>query len=258
MDEKEISNIGRENDIGWKSKLHNAFREGNIAYEREETQEVLRLAKMENEVDGEERLYKDKLVHDEYIRRMVEELGPCARLEDMDGREKDSAYIKGLEKIAEGWIKAIREITNEIENYTTKNTAKEEIEHWKRAKEAVDSIERELESAEARLTLEVLSAAGKHRHKIAITIDTNLGRYKELVSRFDNILKRIRLEDIYNVDTLREIRKIVIGINKVLEYRVEKETIPIERIGSIYEKITDLVVGRIVDIVKRENIMGLE
>jgi dynein heavy chain 1 len=151
---------------------------------------------------------------------------------------QDSTLLNNLQATVNNWIKSIQAITKMTRDPVT-GTANQEINFWLSMESALEGIEEQLSSEGVKLTLEILKQAKRFQATVSFTADTGLKEAKELVQKYNQLMRDFPLDELLSATSLIRVRdtlgQIFSHLNKKLRicpYPVKRALVLVEAISA--------------------------
>ena len=105
--------------------------------------------------------------------------GERAKAEDFGDLVQDSTFLNSLQRDVGRWIREIQKVT-QLERDPSSGTAMQEIRFWLNLERALQKISEKRESAEVKLTLDVLKKGKRFHATVSFDSDTGKGKNDEI------------------------------------------------------------------------------
>lgn len=169
----------------------------------------------------------------------------------------DTQFLNNLQAAVNGWIKAIQESTQRSRDPST-GTAMQEKNFWISMESALDSIEKQQNSDEVVLSLEVLKQAKRHATAVSFHADTGFKEAADKVQKYNQLMRDFPLEELLSATTLDKVREalnlVFLHINKKLRVC----PYPIRRALPLTEAVSGDLDTRMHELLHGRTLMHLE
>lgn len=169
----------------------------------------------------------------------------------------DTQFLNNLQGAVNGWIKAIQESTQRSRDPSS-GTALSEKNFWLSMESALDSIEKQQNSDEVVLSLEVLKQAKRHATAVSFHADTGFKEAADKVQKYNLLMRDFPLDDLLSATTLDKIRDALDQIFLHINKKLKVSPYPIRRALPLTEAISGDVDTRVHDLLQGRTLMHLE
>ncbi|KAF2103413.1 dynein heavy chain [Rhizodiscina lignyota] len=169
----------------------------------------------------------------------------------------DPAFHNQLQTSVNGWIKAIRTITDTSRD-PTQGTASQEINFWLAMEARLDSIESQLRSGGVLLTLEVLKNAKRFGTAISFSTDTGLKEKMDLVQRYNQLMREFPLDELLSATSLQKVKESIDQIFVHMNKKLRISPYPVQRALPLVEAISGDLDDRLHTLMRGRSLMHLE
>ncbi|KAG8627876.1 hypothetical protein KVT40_003749 [Elsinoe batatas] len=149
----------------------------------------------------------------------------------------DSSFLNSLQGAVNGWIKAIQESTQRTRDPSS-GTAMQEKNFWLSMEGALENIDRQQNSEEVQLSLEVLRQAKRHSTAVSFSADTGFKDATENVQRYNSLLRELPLEELLSATSLEKVQHALDGIFDHLNKKLRVIPYPIKRALPLVEAVS--------------------
>lgn len=169
----------------------------------------------------------------------------------------DTTFLNTLQSTVNGWIKAIQESTQRSRDPST-GTAMQEKAFWLSMESALDSIERQQNSNEVVLSLEVLRQAKRHATAVSFHADTGFKEAAEKVQKYNQLMRELPLEELLSATALDKITGALEHVFNHMNKKLRVCPYPIRRALPLTEAISGDLDTRMHELLHGRTLMHLE
>ncbi|PNS18432.1 Dynein heavy chain, cytoplasmic [Sphaceloma murrayae] len=169
----------------------------------------------------------------------------------------DAGFLNSLQGSVNGWIKAIQESTQRTRDPSS-GTAMQEKNFWMSMEGALENIDRQQNSEEVQLSLEILRQAKRHSTAVSFTADTGFKDATENVQRYNSLLRELPLEELLSATSLEKVHEALDSIFEHLNKKLRVIPYPIKRALPLVEAISGDLDMRLRSLLLGRAIMHLE
>ncbi|KAL1303469.1 hypothetical protein AAFC00_006850 [Neodothiora populina] len=169
----------------------------------------------------------------------------------------DTQFLNSLQSTVNGWIKAIQESTQRSRDPTT-GTATQERDFWISMESALDSIERQQNSDEVVLSLEVLRQAKRHATAVSFHADTGFKEAAEKVQKYNLLMRDLPLGELFSATSLDKVCEALEQIFTHISKKLRVSPYPIRRALPLTEAISSDLDTKMHDLLHGKTLMHLD
>ena len=134
------------------------------------------------------------------------------KVKDFEDLMKDEAFKKRLENNMQVWIKEIKKVTY-LEHQIMGGTAMQEMNFWAQMESSLLFLQKQINSDEVQLILEILKQSGKMIFVVQFTNNIEVDARMKTASNYNQLLKEINLKSLLDAITFLQIQD---AIKKIL------------------------------------------
>ncbi|TKX19773.1 dynein heavy chain [Elsinoe australis] len=165
----------------------------------------------------------------------------------------DAGFLNSLQSSVNGWIKAIQESTQRTRDPSS-GTAMQEKNFWLSMEGALENIDRQQNSEEVLLSLDILRQAKRHSTAVSFNADTGFKDATDNVQRYNSLLRELPLEDLLAATSLEKVQQALDAIfehfNKklrIIPYPIKRALPLVEAVsGDLDARLRSLLHGRVI------------
>ncbi|GAB7338645.1 hypothetical protein MBLNU457_5378t2 [Dothideomycetes sp. NU457] len=169
----------------------------------------------------------------------------------------DASFLNSLQASVNGWIKSIQEATQRTRNVNT-GTAMQEKNFWLSMESALESIDRQQNSDEVQISLEILRQAKRHSTAVSFHADTGFKEAADNVQRFNSLMRELPLEELLSATSLEKVQNALYTIFEHLNKKLRIVPYPIRRALPLVEAISGDLDGRLRNLLHGRTLMHLD
>ncbi|KAF4549174.1 Dynein heavy chain-like protein [Elsinoe fawcettii] len=169
----------------------------------------------------------------------------------------DAAFLNSLQGAVNGWIKAIQESTQRTRDPSS-GTAMQEKNFWLSMEGALENIDRQQNSDEVQLSLDVLRQAKRHSTAVSFNADTGFKDATENVQRYNSLLRELPLEELLSATSLEKVQYALDAIFDHLNKKLRIIPYPIKRALPLVEAVSGDMDLRLRNLLHGRAIMHLD
>ncbi|KAF2152302.1 hypothetical protein K461DRAFT_241389 [Myriangium duriaei CBS 260.36] len=165
----------------------------------------------------------------------------------------DSGFLNSLQTSVNGWIRSIHESTQRTRDPSS-GTAMQEKNFWLSMEGALENIDRQQNSEEVQLSLDILRQAKRHSTAVSFHADTGFKEASENVQKYNSLLRELPLEDLLAATSLGKVQDAVFALfdhlNKklrIVQYPISRALPLVEAVsGDLDVRLRNLLHGRVI------------
>lgn len=184
--------------------------------------------------------------------------GEKATVEDLPSNlVADTGFLNNLQTNVNGWIKAIQESTSRTRDVST-GAAIQEKNFWLSMQSALEHIDRQQNSEEVQLTLEVLRQAKRHAIAVSFQADTGFADATDRVQKYNQLMRDFPLEELLSATTLEKVVEALDNIFAHLNKKLRITPYPVSRSLHLVGAISGDLDSRLHELLHGRTMMHLE
>ncbi|CUS24649.1 LAQU0S18e01090g1_1 [Lachancea quebecensis] len=159
----------------------------------------------------------------------------------------DSVFLNSLQKIVNGWVYSAESVANSTRTIED-GGAKDEISFWQKLEQNLLHVQDQLQSDEAKITVEILKSSRRPQTAFSLLIDTTVPTRLKEVKSYNQFLCELPMQKLYTAASLSKV-EVLIDAFAIAFKRLRTSLFPIFRAQALTEQICAEVINKIKELV---------
>ena len=151
----------------------------------------------------------------------------------------DSLVLNSVQSHVNSWVKSIQGMTKLVKDSEC-GTASQEINFWISLESALAKVDRDLQTPNVQLTLDILNNGKRFQAGISLKDDTNLATAQATVHNYNVLMRDFPLDELSSATTLTRIQDALVQIFSHMNKKLRlSSNYPVKRALKLVEGISD-------------------
>lgn len=189
------------------------------------------------------------------MKRCQELENRIATVNDFGDKVEDSSFLNQLQNGVNRWIREIQRVTK-FERDPSSGTASQEIKFWLHLERALSRIQKNCESPDVKLTLDILKKGKRFHATVSFETDTQLKEASDKVKDYNPLMKDFPIDNLLSATDLDELKNAISAIFTHLR-KIRNTKYPLERALELIEAISRDLTAQMLKILGTRRLMHI-